>query len=163
MTEGYTSYGDDPATPEIEGMLSGESMTFVIWDYETETELAARATIAESDTLFANGARYTLESLHIIDTTAVSDAPPAPFTLHQNSPNPFNPVTAIPFSLAEPSDISLTIYNATGAKVAVLAEGMYPAGRHTVRWDASDHASGLYLYRIHAGGTALTGKMMLVK
>jgi hypothetical protein len=159
----FLIHADDPATPEIEGMREGEPMTFVIWDYQTDMEFPAQATFAEMDTLFASGTRYRLESLHIIDATAVSEAPPIPFTLHQNSPNPFNPVTAIPFSLAEPSDISLIIYNATGATVAVLAEGMYPPGRHSVSWDASDHASGLYFYRLLADGTALTGKMMLVK
>ena len=97
------------------------------------------------------------------DVNVEDDSHPLAVTLSQNSPNPFNPVTAIPFSLAEPSDISLIVYNATGAQVAVLTEGAYPTGPHTVNWDASDHASGLYFYRLHAGGTAVTGKMMLVK
>ena len=93
---------------------------------------------------------------------------PQVFTLSQNAPNPFNPSTAIGFSLAHPADVRLAVYDALGREVAVLAEGSYPAGDHTVRWDGRDHrgvkvSSGVYLYRLTAGGKAEIRRMTLVR
>jgi PKD repeat protein len=88
---------------------------------------------------------------------------PDRFSLHQNYPNPFNPATDISFSLPTASNISLEIYNVLGQRVAVLAEGVYSAGRHTVTWDASRQSSGVYFYRLQADGFVATKKMMLLR
>ena len=84
-------------------------------------------------------------------------------TLKQNYPNPFNPSTTISFRLLERSQVTLTVYNAIGQKVAVLVERQKEAGSHTVTFDASGLASGLYLYRIQAADLVKTNRMMLVK
>jgi hypothetical protein len=93
---------------------------------------------------------------------------PQEYALAQNYPNPFNPETVIEFSLPRAAEVELTIYNVLGQQVRTLAEGFYPAGDQTVTWDATDDqgrrvASGLYLYRLKAGTTAITRKMMLLK
>ncbi|MCC5933883.1 MAG: T9SS type A sorting domain-containing protein [Balneolales bacterium] len=88
---------------------------------------------------------------------------PHTFTLEQNYPNPFNPATNIRFSLAESGDAVLTVYNIQGQLVATLVNGSLPAGQHTVRFDASALASGLYLTRLRAGNETQLIKMMLVK
>lgn len=85
------------------------------------------------------------------------------FRLDQNYPNPFNPSTRISFAVPDRSNVTLTVYNAIGQRVAVLVDGQKNAGRHTISFDASDIASGLYLYRIQAGDYVKTRKMMLVK
>lgn len=85
------------------------------------------------------------------------------FTLGSNTPNPFNPVTSIPFSLGEDSHITLSVYNITGEKVATLANGNFSAGTHEIAWNASGHASGVYFYRLSVGGIVRTGKMTLIK
>jgi hypothetical protein len=65
---------------------------------------------------------------------------PATFRLEQNYPNPFNPTTSIAFGLPKESEVRLEVYSALGQRVAVLAEGRYGAGVHTVVWDT--HGEG---------------------
>ncbi|GEM_PF-2333964 len=88
---------------------------------------------------------------------------PDEYALGQNYPNPFNPVTEISFLLQAASDVTLDVYNIMGQKVATLADGKFGAGRHTVKWDASISASGLYFYRIKAGEFVESRKMLLLK
>lgn len=83
--------------------------------------------------------------------------------LHQNYPNPFNPVTQIEYSLPQSGQVKLEVYNMMGQRVAVLADEVQHAGRHTVSFDASHLASGVYLYRIRAGNFSDVRKMVLMK
>jgi hypothetical protein len=73
---------------------------------------------------------------------------PEEFALLQNYPNPFNPTTAISFQLSAVSDVTLEVFDVTGKKVASLADGVYPAGAHSIRWDATGVSSGIYLCRL---------------
>ena len=87
---------------------------------------------------------------------------PDGYHLAQNYPNPFNPATTIEFSLGERSDYRLTIFNVAGQEVASF-ENTAEAGDHTVIWDASDHSSGVYFYRLKTGAYSATKKMVLLK
>ncbi|MGF1669152.1 MAG: family 16 glycosylhydrolase [Balneolaceae bacterium] len=91
------------------------------------------------------------------------DSVPETFKLKQNYPNPFNPTTNIQFELSEISEITLDVYDIMGRHVANLANGLYRSGQHIVRFDASDLASGLYIYRLHTGAYVQTKKMLLLK
>jgi len=88
---------------------------------------------------------------------------PAEFRLDQNYPNPFNPKTDIRFSLPQPANVRLEIFNIIGQKVATLVDRHMSAGSHSVTWDGSSVASGIYLYRLQAGDVVVSKKMMLVK
>jgi len=88
---------------------------------------------------------------------------PAVFSLSQNHPNPFNISTTIRYSLSEQSIVTIDIYDILGQKVETLTEEEQPTGYHQATWDASDHASGIYFYRIQAGEYAETRKMVLLK
>ncbi|UCD63091.1 MAG: S8 family serine peptidase [Candidatus Zixiibacteriota bacterium] len=88
---------------------------------------------------------------------------PTEYGLSQNYPNPFNPTTDISFSLPAPGHVSLEIYNIRGQKVTTLVDGFRSAGIHTVRWDASRLASGIYLYRMKSGDYVEQRKMTLLK
>ncbi len=88
---------------------------------------------------------------------------PASLQLKQNYPNPFNPTTQITFGLPEASEVTLEVYNMIGQKVAVLVNEQRKAGNHTVRYDASNLTSGVYIYRIMAENYTASKKMMLVK
>ena len=83
--------------------------------------------------------------------------------LTQNYPNPFNPSTTIEFDLPRTSKVSVKIYNIIGEEVATLLSASLLSGSHSVDWDASNLASGVYLYRLQAGDYVETRKMMLMK
>ncbi len=104
--------------------------------------------------------------------TAIEDnnprALPEDFSLSQNYPNPFNPSTAIEFSIPTRELVEISIYNITGQKVATVTNKMYDAGHYTIYWSGHDNdgnfvSSGIYLYKMKAGGFSTTRKMTLVK
>jgi len=88
---------------------------------------------------------------------------PVEFTLSQNFPNPFNPSTNIRFSLPKASNVKLTIYDVLGKEVTTLVNNELNAGTHTIAWNASNLASGIYLYKLEAGDFNKTNKMLLMK
>ncbi|MBD3409752.1 MAG: family 10 glycosylhydrolase [Ignavibacteriales bacterium] len=90
-------------------------------------------------------------------------ATPSEFTLRQNYPNPFNAVTVVAVSLPKRADLSLSVYNALGEKVADLANGAYDAGERLFRWNADDAASGVYYCRLVVENRVAAVKMLLIK
>lgn len=99
-------------------------------------------------------------------TTGISGihALPSGYSLGQNYPNPFNPVTAIPFSVSRESLIELSVYDAGGQKVAVLANEVMPPGLHRAYFSGSLLSSGIYFYSLRADGKPVsTMKCLLVK
>jgi len=90
-------------------------------------------------------------------------AEPQTYALSQNYPNPFNPSTKIDFTLPASSQVELKVFNVLGQEVASLVSGTLTAGSHTVTFDASKLASGIYMYRISAGSFVSTRKMVLLK
>ena len=89
---------------------------------------------------------------------------PEGFTLDQNYPNPFNPATTITYRLARTGTVSLSVFNTLGQLVATLVDGLQEAGIHNITFEAGSLSSGVYLYRLTAGGaTVQAKKMMLLK
>lgn len=83
--------------------------------------------------------------------------------LSQNYPNPFNPVTTILFYLKDESDVSLDVYDLAGVRIATVNSGKKEAGYHSVTFDGSNLASGVYLYRLQTDNFLTTRKMVLIK
>jgi hypothetical protein len=88
---------------------------------------------------------------------------PLEMKLSQNFPNPFNPSTSIQFELSRASTVHLKILNILGQEIAAILDGHLAAGTHTVQWDAQAFASGIDFYRLQAGATSSTKKMLLMK
>jgi len=88
---------------------------------------------------------------------------PLSYTLHQNYPNPFNPTTNIVYELPKSSFVTLKVYNVIGQEVSTLVNTMQEAGSHSVTFDASRLASGVYFYRLSTAGFTQTYKMILQK
>lgn len=88
---------------------------------------------------------------------------PSGITLDPAYPNPFNPSTTISFALPEALSVSLEVYNITGQRVAILAQGLMQEGRHDVQFDASDLSSGIYMIHLQAGGESQILKVTLIK
>jgi hypothetical protein len=99
--------------------------------------------------------------------------PPTPdvpqyYALHPNFPNPFNPETQIAFDLPRAGEVSLKIYNPLGQLIGVLFQKNLSAGRHFVRWDATDGSganvsSGIYFIQMRAGEFNRLRKMTLLR
>jgi hypothetical protein len=95
-------------------------------------------------------------------------AVPSQFELSQNYPNPFNPSTTISYSVLQPGDVDLTIFNTLGQEVRRLVSGAIPAGSYTVTWDGRNNAgqplsTGAYFYRLKVGELVQTRRMLLLK
>ncbi len=85
------------------------------------------------------------------------------FSLSQNYPNPFNPSTSIKFSVPKPTNVTLKIYDVLGKEIATLVNEVKQPGFHTVGFNASNYASGIYFYRIDAGEFTSVKRMVLIK
>ena len=88
--------------------------------------------------------------------------------LYQNHPNPFNPQTTIAFTLPRKMQVTLTIYNIEGKRVAALVDRTLTEGYKKVTWDGTNAqgnpvSSGVYFYRLEAGKEVLTRKMVLLR
>jgi Cu/Zn superoxide dismutase len=102
------------------------------------------------------------------NATGADDTPAARTTLHQNVPNPFNPTTVISFELAAPDHVRLDVFDVAGRRVTTLVDGVRAAGPSQAAWNGRDAhgrpvSSGVYFYRLLAGGTSQTKKMVLLK
>lgn len=88
---------------------------------------------------------------------------PQQFELEQNYPNPFNPTTTIQYGLPESGNVTMEVYDMTGRRVATLVNENQRAGWHEITFDASNLASGMYIYRMQSGDFVNTRKLILVK
>lgn len=133
--------------------------------YFVTPDLARDVTVS-GDTVFVVDGSHLFILKDNSSVTEIQDTKPdvpASFALWQNYPNPFNPSTQIRFALSRASNVRLEVFNLAGQRAAVLVNERMEAGYHTVRWDASGMASGVYFYRITAAGFAQTRKMFLVR
>ncbi len=85
------------------------------------------------------------------------------YKLFQNYPNPFNPETTIKFSLAKSGNVTIKLYNILGQEIRTLVKEEKYAGEYSIKFNGSDLASGVYLYRIEAGTFTTTKKIVLLK
>jgi hypothetical protein len=93
----------------------------------------------------------------------VADQAPAAFTVSQNSPNPFNPTTAINFTLAQAGHVTIDVFNAAGQKMDTIANANMTAGVHSVTWNAAKFSAGVYFTTVKSGDSSKTIKMTLLR
>jgi len=131
----------------------------------TVIENTASIVFDENEPVVTNTVINTISS--ILCPTGVS---PAPVTLElgQNRPNPFNPVTMVPYSTDRGGHVSLKVYTIKGELVRTLVDRSMPAGEHVAQWDGRNNlgenlASGVYFYRLVSGERVLTRKAVLLK
>jgi hypothetical protein len=120
------------------------------------------------------GGLFYFENRDVIGIKPLSNEIPTQFKLYQNYPNPFNPITKITFSIppsrgARGVTVQLVVYDILGREIASLIpplrggeEGLHP-GIYEISWDASNYTSGVYFYRLDAGGFSETKRMVLIK
>jgi hypothetical protein len=158
---GFRLLRDDAAgrtvtLPSNGGMLSSDTRTYV--DRGVEAGHVYRYTLAA---VLADGTEQ-------LSRTVEASIPAALTELHQNHPNPFNPATTISFTLVTAEKVRLSVFTPEGRLVTTLVDESRPAGINDATWDGTDASgnrvsSGLYFYRLEAGKTVLSRKMLLMK
>ena len=112
-----------------------------------------------------NGTVHYSEPINASVTTGIDQqVAPKVFALFQNYPNPFNPTTMIRFTVENSGPATLVVYNMLGQKVATLFNDVATAGRYqSVRFNATNLASGMYIYRLQSGSKVDVRKLVLTK
>jgi flagellar hook assembly protein FlgD len=95
--------------------------------------------------------------------TAKQAAEENKFDLGDNYPNPFNPSTTISYSLPTNGNVQIKIFDVLGSEVAKLVDETKSAGKHSVEWNGSNYASGIYFYTITFDNQTLHKKMLMIK
>ena len=85
------------------------------------------------------------------------------YTFEPNYPNPFNPQTTISYELPTRTSVEIAVFDAIGRRIAVPVNSVKDAGRHQVTFNAENLPSGVYFYRMIAGGHLMSGRMILLK
>ncbi len=153
------------STPGDETMYKSHSIDLHDTFSAGETILVRFRLFSDSNT---NGWGWAIDNLKIQEEPVVSDvndinALPTVFSLDQNYPNPFNPTTTIRFGIPNESNVVLKVYNTLGQEVTTLVNEALKPGYHLVNFNASNLASGVYLYRIEAGDFVEVKKLVLLK
>lgn len=123
----------------------------------------------DNNDVFGIKANYhQTSSLHIYNEkkTLVRDVSimPSLYSLKQNFPNPFNPVTVINYSLQTSGHVQLAVYDIHGRQIAVLIDNQQNVGNHSVEFHADNLPSGIYFYHLKTStGFSQTKQMMLIK
>ena len=115
---------------------------------------------------FTKAGNISANNFAVYSTVTAINEPveiPRGFSLDQNFPNPFNPVTIIRYQLSRNAHAALKVYDVLGREVARLVDGVEAAGYHEVTFDGSGLASGVYFYRLTTPGFSETNKMLLMK
>ena len=102
----------------------------------------------------AKAGQTTVEKIHYL---------PQSFSLMQNNPNPFNPVTTIHYTLPKISEVQLDVFDIRGLKITTLVDQVQPAGEYAVRFDGSEFSSGIYFYRLKADTFENTKRMLILR
>lgn len=98
-----------------------------------------------------------------LESNEIEETPACTYSLSDNYPNPFNPVTKISYQLPVASEVTIRIYDISGRQIAELVNSFQEQGKYEVSFDASMLSSGTYFYRMEAGEYSQTKKMTLIK
>ena len=152
----------------VDGHTAGDVLTFVsvlVSDGDTSNDKLAKdlaETVNNHEEISADlvpAGAILYKAAGSIDWSFV----PTEYALHNNYPNPFNPVTTLSYDLPMANNVKIVIYNLMGQEIRRWEFQAQTAGYHQVIWNASNVASGIYFYRLQAGDFVQTRKMVLLK
>jgi hypothetical protein len=151
-------------------MIDGKPIGSLIWDDVQNAAYDPSASMNAMWSKYAEDGGVRTSTEHGTQGTAEQ------FRLRQNYPNPFNPSTNIGYTIASTKEqvagsakqvgmerVRLVVYDLLGREVAVLVDGIQTPGEHRIMFDARRLASGMYFYRLSAGGQIAVKRMVLVR
>jgi hypothetical protein len=160
---GIAAWMDDEGTMEVDGWTGGEEIMVRAYSAELGEEIELLVSYELGDGRYGTGPLAVLvpagEGIEVRGNVPV---------LYQSEPNPFSHEAVIRYYLPREGRVSVTVFDVTGKKVSVLADGHKGAGEGSVVWDGRDEtgrevAAGVYLYRMEIEGRILSKKLMLVR
>ena len=184
--------GDNSVNISADGPIAGIQLTVVTENLAINPDMDMNIAVNEIDGVFTV-LIYSIEgnvitnNIQLFTTTGEFDIPeiivantdgqnvlvdfdalPENYTLHQNFPNPFNPVTTIGYTLTSDSHVSLTVMDLMGKEVTTLINEVKPLGYHTIQWNGTNSSgnlvpSGIYVYQLKSNDGILNRKMVLMK
>ena len=142
--------------------LSGNAL---VSDYATKDgQTKVVIVVPEGEVLFTTTGDYTVADVLVANSSsAVSVNQASKFELSSAYPNPFNPTTSMNLNIAEAGNVTVQVYNLVGQVVSTLADEHMGVGSHSITWNASDLASGVYLVKAVSQDNVSVQKVMLVK
>ncbi len=166
--------GDDRFTFEAPAALLSDAGTYAVRFNSTGappgSDVVAELRLAPADEPLAGAVAYdtlrvTLRA-HVQANGGVEGLPTV-LRFAPPAPNPFHREAVFAFDLPEPAAVSLVVYDASGRRIADLARGEHPAGRHQVRWQATDRngrplRAGLYFARFHTAGLIRVARLVML-
>lgn len=147
-TDGGMSWSEPTITPNLSGGQGFYSLS-----------------LTKDSTAWAIGTqlyRTSLEEVTGIEDLKLTENPKS-FELYSNYPNPFNPVTRIPFFVSKKEHVRISIFDIRGRELQVLLDENIAAGNHEIEWNSSNYSSGVYLCKMQANGIVDSQKLLLVK
>ena len=158
---------DDPQTNEQDGFLGGEELRLAAWDAASNSayeDVPAQFDATYTDEpVFASDAVYLVSALGASTSTDTSD-PALAFDLEPNFPNPFVDATTIRYAVAHETNVTVSVYNLLGQRVAELVnERQQPGGYEVTFRPPSNLSSGTYLYRLATDTYTEHHRMVLVR
>ncbi|SVC44280.1 uncharacterized protein METZ01_LOCUS297134, partial [marine metagenome] len=144
---------DAEFTTDVEpSVLQTNTHTDIDLEWDTEYFYRVSAYVSGLWADYSNVLSVTLEYVNIAGANDI----PTVYKVHQNHPNPFNPVTTLRYELPQDAMVNITIYDMMGRQVNSLVNGSQTAGYRTIQWNAANDrnepvSAGLYLYTIEAG------------
>ena len=166
IVEGFRAHRTCAGFPDVwipaDTLLSPDTRTV------TDTTVTAGLVYQYRLTMYLTKDRETLSPAWVQVSFVRAEPVPSVFSLGQNQPNPFTPTTSIPYGLPERAWVTLDIFDIKGRRICTLVNESQERGFKSVPWDGRDGAgaavpSGVYFYRLHAGSSTETRKMVLVR
>ncbi|MFH0766357.1 MAG: T9SS type A sorting domain-containing protein, partial [Calditrichota bacterium] len=155
---GSAIWGDDPSTPEIDGAIEGEALTFKLWNGKSEKVI--KPDWKEGSNVYStDGFAYGEVDLR---QTGMSVLPEG-FYLAKPSPNPFNQTTRIAYSLDESGEVRLAVFDVQGRLAQELFQGRQSAGQYVVTLGEDNLVAGIYFVRLELSGRTASQKVVLLK
>lgn len=155
---GLAVWGDDPTTEDVDGLKESEAFSLRLWNSVKRVE--SNLSLAEVEA--GDGLVYETDAFTIVELQIEKDIPTA-FYLGDAYPNPFNSSVRVTYGLPETGSISLSVYDLSGRKIAVILEGERQAGHYSIIWNGESLVSGVYILRMQTSASVATQKVVLMR